>query len=89
MCDICVAINANQKLCKTEAELNLAKGLRNQHRKDFMSARLTVESIKQTAINFPDDNLFIQCDGMDNAKVVLNLGFYQWLDFNIAKHLYY
>jgi hypothetical protein len=54
-----------------------------------MSARLTVESIKQTAINFPDDNLFIQCDGMDNAKVVLNLGFYQWLDFNIAKHLYY
>ena len=35
-----------------------------------MNARLTVESIKQSAINFPEDNLFIQCDGMDNAKVV-------------------
>ena len=47
-----------------------------------MSARLTVESIKQTAINFPDDNLFIQCDGMDNAKVVLNPGFHQcgWIE---------
>jgi hypothetical protein len=29
--------------CARQAELNLAKGLRNQHRKDFMSARLTVE----------------------------------------------
>ena len=31
-------------------------------------ARKAVESIKQTAFNFPSDNLFIQCDGMDNSK---------------------
>ena len=69
VCDICVALNTNQKLCKTEAEVNLAKGLRNQHKMDFGMTRKTVESIKQSAINFPSDNLFIQCDGMDNSKV--------------------
>lgn len=66
-----MALNANQKLCKTEAELNMAKSLRNQHRMDFVMARKTIESIKQSAISFPEDNLFIQCDGMDNSKSYL------------------
>jgi hypothetical protein len=35
ICDICVSLNSNQKLCKTEAELSLVKGLRNQHKLDF------------------------------------------------------
>ena len=68
VCDICVALNTNQKLCKTEAELSLVKGLRNQHKLDFGMARKTVENIKQSALNFPSDNLFIQVDGMDNRK---------------------
>jgi hypothetical protein len=64
VCDICVALNTNQRECKTEAELKLAKSLRNQHRMDFGLARRTIEEIKQTAITFPADNLFIQIDGM-------------------------
>ena len=68
VCDVCVTLNFNLKLCKTEAELNLVKGLTNQHKIDFGMARKTIESIKQTAINYPQDNIFIQVDGMDNAK---------------------
>ena len=55
-------------MCKTEAELSLVKGLRNQHKLDFGMARKSVENIKQSALNFPGDNLFIQVDGMDNSK---------------------
>ena len=68
ICDVCVALNANQKLCKTEAELNMTKALRNQHKIDFGMARRTVESLRQSAIDFPNDSLFIQLDGMDNSK---------------------
>ena len=63
VCDICVALQTNQKLCKNEAELQLARALRNQHKDDFGRARKVVESIRQSAIDFPSDNIFIQCDG--------------------------
>ena len=63
VCDICVALKTNQKLCQNEAELQLARSLRNQHKDDFGMARKSVESIRQSAIDFPSDNIFIQCDG--------------------------
>ena len=66
---VCVTYNTNQRQCKTEQEITLAKSLRNQHRMDFGQARRTIEDIKQTAITFPADNVFLQIDGMDNAKV--------------------
>lgn len=69
ICDQCVALNANQKLCKTEAELEMTKGLRNQHKMEFGMARRAVESLRQSAIDFPSDVLFLQIDGMDNSKV--------------------
>ena len=71
VCDICVALNTNQRQCRTEEALKVAKSLRNQHRMDFGQARRSVEEIKQTAITFPEDNLFVQIDGMDNSKSYL------------------
>ena len=71
VCDICVALNTNQRQCQTEAELKFAKSLRNQHRMEFGQARRAIEEIKQTSISFPADNLFIQVDGMDNSKSYL------------------
>ena len=68
ICDICVALNTTQKMSKSEAELMMAKSLRNQHRIDFGLARRTIESLRQAAIDFPNDSLFIQLDGMDNSK---------------------
>ena len=38
---------------------------------NFGGARRKVEEIRQSAINFPSDNLFIQIDGMDNSKSYL------------------
>ena len=75
VCDICVSLNFNKKLSKTEAELNMVKGLVNQHKLDFGMARKTIESIKQSAINFPSDNLFIQgLNGM--AFLLMYVNFY-------------
>ena len=60
VCSICVALNSNKKLCQTESELNMVKGLTNQHRADIGGARKAVDGIKQSAIHFPQDNLMIQ-----------------------------
>ena len=70
VCDVCVALNTNQRECKTEAELKVAKSLRNQHRMDFGLARRAIDELKQSAITFPEDNLYLQIDGMDNSKVI-------------------
>ena len=63
VCDICIALNQNQKMCKNEAELNMSTSLRNQHRMDVGMTRKAVESIRQSAMDFSEDNLYIQCDG--------------------------
>ena len=69
VCDTCTALNANQKLCSTESELNMVMGLHNLHKLDYSLARKTVQSIKQSSLNFARDNLMIMVDGMDNSKV--------------------
>ena len=71
VCDLCVALNAHRKLSKTEAERNLANSLFNQHKMDFGMARRSVNEIRQTALDYPHDVLFIQSDGMDNSKSYL------------------
>ena len=71
VCSVCVALNMNQKQCKNEDELKQAKSLRNNHRINFGAARREVEEIKQSALRFPSDNLFVQIDGMDNSKSYL------------------
>ena len=70
VCDLCVAINAHRKSSKTQAELSLANALFNQHKMDFGMARRSVEEVRQNAIDFPHDVVFIQCDGMDNRQGV-------------------
>ena len=35
---------------------------------NFGLARRKIEELKQSAINFPGDHLFLQIDGMDNSK---------------------
>ena len=43
----------------------------NQHKMIFGGANRRIQEIKQTALTFPADNLFIQVDGMDNKKSYL------------------
>ena len=71
VCRICVALNTNQRQCKTEGELKIALAMRNNHKMDFGQARRKVEEIKQSALGFPHDHLFIQIDSMDNNKSYL------------------
>ena len=71
VCSICVALNTNQRQCQSERELRLATDLRNNHRMNFGLARRKVEEIKQMAISFPRDHMFIQVDAMDNSKSYL------------------
>ena len=71
VCSVCVALNMNQKLCKSEAELNMVKSLRNQHKLDVGEARRAVEAKRQLAIDFPDDYLFLQFDGMGSYNSLI------------------
>ena len=60
ICSQCVALNNNRRQAKTEFELRQATDLRNQHKVIFGEARRTIQEIKQSAISFPSDNLFLQ-----------------------------
>ena len=66
VCDECSAINKYQKLCRTEAQMEMVKALRNDHKLSFGGARREVETLRQSAIDFPEDTLFLQVDGMGN-----------------------
>ena len=71
VCKICVALNTNQRQCKTEAELQANIDAKNRHRENFGQARRKIEEIKQSALSFPKDHLFVQIDSMDNSKSYL------------------
>ena len=60
VCDTCAALQIKRQECISEAELNLVRGLINQHQLEFSSARQAVEGIKNRALDFAEDNLFIQ-----------------------------
>ena len=66
-----VALSNNKKQSKTEAELRQADDLINNHRLVFGQTRRKVEEIKQTALMFADDNMFMQIDSMDNNKSLI------------------
>ena len=61
-----MTLNKYQKTCRTEAEIELVKSLRNEHKLIFGGARREVESLRQMALDFPEDSLMIQIDGMGN-----------------------
>ena len=63
VCDVCTYLNERQRLCKSEAELEVVKALRNQHRQEVTSARRVVEGLRIKAVDYPNDHLFIQIDG--------------------------
>ena len=60
ICTQCVALNNSRRQCKTEAQLKQATELKNQHKVIFSEARRNIQEIKQSALLFPSDNLFIQ-----------------------------
>ena len=71
VCNICVALNNNRRQSKNEADMKIAKDLMNQHKMTFGGAFRKVQEIKQSALSYPTDNLFLQVDGMDNSKSYL------------------
>ena len=60
VCCICVALNNNLRQCKTQSEVAQAKSLKNNHRMNFGLSRRKVAELKQSAISFPSDHLFLQ-----------------------------
>ena len=68
ICDQCFAFNSARRTCKTESELNMVKDSKMSHLAKVSGARKRMEEIKQHAIQFPNDALILQVDGMDNSK---------------------
>ena len=68
VCDQCLAFSNARKCSKTEEELNSVNAMKSSHLKKVSEARQAMEELKQSAIQFPDNSLVIQLDGMDNHK---------------------
>ena len=68
VCDQCCAFNAARSTCKNREDLSRINQLKTMHMNLVGGARQKMEEIKQSAIQFPDDCIVIQIDGMDNSK---------------------
>ena len=68
ICDQCFAFNSARRTCKTENELKMVRDSKMSHLEKVSGARRRMEEIKQNAIQFPNDAIILQLDGMDNSK---------------------
>ena len=66
VCDQCKALDNVKRRATTRNQLNYANALKSKHIETYSSARKAVLSIRQLAISFPKDNIFIIIDDMDN-----------------------
>ena len=63
ICTQCVALNNMRRRARNETELKLANDLMNLHKTVFGCARRAIQKLKQLALLYPEDHLFIQIDG--------------------------
>ena len=68
ICDQCFAFNSARRTCKTENELKMVRDSKMSHLEKVSGARKKMEEIKQNSIQFPNDAIVLQLDGMDNSK---------------------
>ena len=68
VCDQCVAYSQARKGAKTKEQLETLDNSKKLHMAKVSLARRKMEEIKQEAIQFPEDSLVIQVDGMDQKK---------------------
>ena len=60
VCNQCVALNTARMQARTEAELRRVTEAGNHHKRIYGEARRVIQEIKQSALSYPSDNLFIQ-----------------------------
>ena len=63
-CDQCIALSRYQRSCRTEESIAQAKALKMAHKECYGKARLSIESLRHLALEFPQSRLFIQIDDM-------------------------
>ena len=68
VCDQCIALNQALRIAKTEEERDIVKRAKIAHRDIFSQARMKMEELKQISLQFPEDSITVQIDGMDNSK---------------------
>ena len=68
VCEQCCPFNAARITCKNKDDLKKINGLKARHFDLVGGARYKMEEIKQGAIQFPEESIIIQIDGMDNSK---------------------
>ena len=68
VCDQCLAFNDAKLASKSEEELRMLSQAKMAHLKKTSEARLKMEEIKMEALQFPEDSVVLQIDGMDSKK---------------------
>ena len=67
-CDHCLLLEKFQRSCKSAADLELVKSLKQAHRKHYKGAYDAIQEKRMKAIYNPSECCFIQIDDMDNKK---------------------
>ena len=68
VCSDCYDLDAFQRTCRTEKDINLCRALKFKHRERFSKQQRCITSMRHQSQTFPDQHFSIFMDSMDNMK---------------------
>ena len=68
VCTECYDLDAFQRTCRTEKDINLCRALKFKHRERFSKQQMCITSMRHLSQTFPDQHFSLFLDGMDNMK---------------------
>jgi hypothetical protein len=68
VCSDCFDLNAFQRTCRTQNDIDLCRALKFKHRERFSKQQRCITSMRHLSQTFPDQHFSIFMDSMDNQK---------------------
>ena len=59
--------------CRTQHELDFCNALKLKHKERYGAQRIQIEAMRNISERFPDEQMSIYIDGMDNSKGIMFL----------------
>ena len=68
LCSVCSDLDAFQRSCRTQTNIDLCRALKMKHKERFSNQQRCITNLRMLSQSFPDQFFSIFIDGMDNQK---------------------
>ena len=68
VCTDCYDLDAFQRTCRTEKDINLCRALKYKHRERYSKQQMCITSMRHLSQTFPEQHFSLFIDSMDNMK---------------------